>query len=126
MQQECCASAEKAFKSTSDYKTYALPAHNSNAAKIALFSGYWSLLRKLANRFVNLLHFCHRLLVGQLVNTLPKPVFIAPREFLIAAPAAAVPTSAPINTDSVPGKPTSTDTSSTMRSWKKSLMVIAA
>jgi hypothetical protein len=83
MQQECCASAEKAFKSTSNYKTYALPAHNSNAAKIALFFGYWSLLRKLANRLVNLLHFCHRLLVGQLVNTLPKPVFIARREFPI-------------------------------------------
>jgi hypothetical protein len=34
MQQECCASAEKAFKSTSNKKTYALTAQNSNAAKI--------------------------------------------------------------------------------------------
>jgi hypothetical protein len=32
MQQECCASAEKAFKSTSK-KTYALTAQNSNTAK---------------------------------------------------------------------------------------------
>jgi len=35
MQQECCVSAEGAFKSTSRTKAYALSVQNSNAAKVA-------------------------------------------------------------------------------------------